>query len=435
MTPQQRGQRLNGLLAEVLQSWGHRAQDDLNASGNIDVAFAIGDQRYILEAKWERKRIGIGPISKLQRRVEQRLAGTVGVFLSMKGYTSDALKQLKDGKRLEVVLLEACHFEAMLTGFAPPSELFEEVLDRAHFYGDPTSTLDQLFRRAPDRNGVATMTGIAANPDPIRGGGGVVDATWVVNGIPFGQCGVSVFDDGRLLLTTGEGLFEFDARFNECKMYSDLSGVTSAQVLQNGEVAIVRRQGVAVIESGKLTIRGGPYGGRITFAENPHGELVLLSNSLNGTYGDNPSDCAAIITVGDRIGEEVVDELDYPAGMASSAIRLQDGRTLVLGSDNVLINSLRESKHLSNLPTNPFGGTVLDESHVLIGGGDVELACLCIADGTVSKLATFNMTGSVGDIAMAPGSRSTGYLYSHEHKDQKSFGAVVRFELRPPPEG
>ena len=104
-TPQTRGQDLNRLLADLLRTWGHRAVADLNSSGNIDVAFAIGHQRYILEAKWERSAIGTGPLAKLQRRVSQRLAGTIGVFVSMSGYSQDALQDLKDGQRLEVLLL------------------------------------------------------------------------------------------------------------------------------------------------------------------------------------------------------------------------------------------------------------------------------------------------------------------------------------------
>jgi hypothetical protein len=56
----------------------------------------------------------------------------------MSGYTDDALNYLKDGERLEVLLLTSEHVEAMLAGLTPPDELFELLLDFAHFYGDPT---------------------------------------------------------------------------------------------------------------------------------------------------------------------------------------------------------------------------------------------------------------------------------------------------------
>jgi hypothetical protein len=146
-TPQSRGRRFNALLAEMFVAWGHRAHADLNTRGNIDVAFAIDRNRFVLEAKWERNPIGIGPIAKLQKRVRQRLGGTIGVFVSMSGYTQDALNDLKEGERLEVVLLTQEHVEAMLAGLVPPDELFEFLLDFAHFYGDPTRSLSELLMR------------------------------------------------------------------------------------------------------------------------------------------------------------------------------------------------------------------------------------------------------------------------------------------------
>ena len=100
MTPQERGRLFNGLLAEMFQAWGHKARADLNKNGNIDVAVSIGRQRFVLEAKWEADKTSIGPISKLQKRVRQHLrAGTIGLFVSMSGYTPDALHDIKDGER------------------------------------------------------------------------------------------------------------------------------------------------------------------------------------------------------------------------------------------------------------------------------------------------------------------------------------------------
>ena len=47
----------------------------------------------------------------------------------MSGYTPDALSDIKDGGRLEVVLLDKSHVEAMLTGFSPPVDLLNLMLD------------------------------------------------------------------------------------------------------------------------------------------------------------------------------------------------------------------------------------------------------------------------------------------------------------------
>src|SRR5262245_40670597 len=104
-TPQSRGRRFNGLIADVLRSWGIPAQVAFRAAGEIDVAFSIGNTRYIVEAKWESTPAHTGHIAKLQKRVRQRLAGTYGIFLSMSGYSQEALRDIAHGERLEVLLL------------------------------------------------------------------------------------------------------------------------------------------------------------------------------------------------------------------------------------------------------------------------------------------------------------------------------------------
>ena len=134
ITPQKRGQDFNGFIARIIDAYGHKAKaNNYRGPGEIDVAFAIKGTRYILEAKWENKQISEDPISKFRIRVMQRLAGTVGIVLSMSGFTKGALKNMLRGPQLEVLLLTKEHFEALLYGFLDPVDLFENILNNAHF--------------------------------------------------------------------------------------------------------------------------------------------------------------------------------------------------------------------------------------------------------------------------------------------------------------
>jgi Holliday junction resolvase-like predicted endonuclease len=134
-TPQSRGRRFNSLIADVLRSYGIAAQVSVRSAGEIDVAFSIGNTRYVLEAKWENTPAHTGHIAKLQKRVRQRLAGTYGIFLSMSGYSGEALQDIAHGERLEVLLLDAGHFEAMLRSVISPQDLLAFVQDQAAFLG------------------------------------------------------------------------------------------------------------------------------------------------------------------------------------------------------------------------------------------------------------------------------------------------------------
>jgi Holliday junction resolvase-like predicted endonuclease len=144
-TRQSRGQRLNGLIAEVLDCWDIRAKANQRSAGEIDTVFEINGIRFILEAKWEKGKVSTGSISRLQKRVKQRLAGTIGVFLSMAGYTDEAIEDIKDGERLEVILINKDHLEAFLSGCIPPEDIINMTLDSAHFEGDPYNNLFEVF--------------------------------------------------------------------------------------------------------------------------------------------------------------------------------------------------------------------------------------------------------------------------------------------------
>jgi hypothetical protein len=52
-TPQSRGQRFNEIIATMLRAWGFDARSSVRAKGEVDVAFAAGGVRYVVEAKWE----------------------------------------------------------------------------------------------------------------------------------------------------------------------------------------------------------------------------------------------------------------------------------------------------------------------------------------------------------------------------------------------
>lgn len=143
--PQRRGQQLNGLVASLFDAWGHRARaNEHRGPGEIDVTFAIRDTRFVLEAKWLRAPANEDAIGKLRDRVSKRLAGTIGVMLSMSGYTQPARENMRLGQRLELILIEREHLEAMLFEFLSPSDLFAGLLDMAHYLGEPLTPLTGL---------------------------------------------------------------------------------------------------------------------------------------------------------------------------------------------------------------------------------------------------------------------------------------------------
>lgn len=172
MTPQRRGQHFNGWIANLLRANGIRAKENLRSNGEIDVVFSIGDTRYILEAKWQRPKADTGHLAKLQKRVRQRLSGTYGVFVSMEGYTPEALHDLMQGDRLELILLDKEHIEAVLAREISPVDLLAALRDQAAFAGrpyTPMAAVRDAYRGQAADGPAVSLAGLAAGLPPSHG--------------------------------------------------------------------------------------------------------------------------------------------------------------------------------------------------------------------------------------------------------------------------
>jgi Holliday junction resolvase-like predicted endonuclease len=183
LTPQDRGRQFNGWIANLLRARGISAQENHRSAGELDVVFSIGDTRYILEAKWLKSKADTGQLAKLQKRVRQRLSGTYGVFVSMEGYTQEALRDLVQGERLELILLDKEHVEAVLFGEISPQALLAKLRDEASFAGrayTPMAFVRGAYRgdvanapnaetppAGPSRQPIGPVRGISRLPRPL----------------------------------------------------------------------------------------------------------------------------------------------------------------------------------------------------------------------------------------------------------------------------
>jgi hypothetical protein len=143
-TPQSRGRRLNGFVVDLLDSWEISAIESASSYGEIDVAFSVDGIPYLMENKWEKDPINFDAISKLNTRVKQRLLGTLGILLSLSGYTDEALRQIARGERLQLILMDASHLDNLVEGSTSPQVLIRALRNRAAFYGYPYVTFSEL---------------------------------------------------------------------------------------------------------------------------------------------------------------------------------------------------------------------------------------------------------------------------------------------------
>ncbi|WP_144420400.1 restriction endonuclease [Micromonospora haikouensis] len=335
LTPQKRGQRFNGLVAELLTVFGIPAKADQRSVGELDVTFRHAGRPFILEAKWERQKTGTGPIAKLQRRVEQRMVGVAGVFLAMEGYTAEALDEVVRGRRLDIVLLDRTHWEAMLSGFVPPQELLDLVVDAAAFKGEAHAPLHRLLDRKP-----AALTVHSAGPNhplllpPLTSGAG---AFLEVAESPY--FGLSATGPETVLVTLDEGVAAVDLATGQARWETGVGGCSDAALrLPDGSLLLARAHGVGRYHDGVVSaIASGSaheHCGRLLIG--PDGSVWCFDP---GWSKAGQASVPSLIRLGGSLGEEEHHPLPSSGSPVVAAAWLDDGRCAVATGTRVSILS------------------------------------------------------------------------------------------------
>lgn len=84
------------------------------AGEQIDGSLYLDGRIYLLEAKWHADPLPASTLYQFKGKVDGKLAGTVGIFISMSGYAEDAVDALILGKALNIVLLDQRDMDAAI---------------------------------------------------------------------------------------------------------------------------------------------------------------------------------------------------------------------------------------------------------------------------------------------------------------------------------
>lgn len=72
----------------------------------IDGSFMLHEKTMLFEAKWTSKPVPASTLYQFRGKLEGKLVGTLGVFISMGGYSGDAVDALIAGKSVNLVLFD-----------------------------------------------------------------------------------------------------------------------------------------------------------------------------------------------------------------------------------------------------------------------------------------------------------------------------------------
>ncbi|MFD4641908.1 restriction endonuclease [Lentzea sp. NPDC058436] len=408
-TPQSRGQRLNELIVEFLHCWGIEAAASVRTTGEVDVVFAHSGVRFILEAKWQQTKADTGNIAKLQKRVRQRIAGTCGIFLSMSGYSAEALADVADGERLEVLLLDVSHWEAMLAGLVPPDELLRLVHDRAAFFGQPHTPLVDLLTPAAGPPTVDFGLPDGVQDDVVRSSVDGVVAEVVLSGIDSDQLGIACQRDGRLLVTTAQAILRVDLKRQSVAVAVPVRDCHRNPLpLDDGSVLFARRHGVGRFKDGEVSTVGGGSVGNSSVLLNPDGSIWLFDNGYMG--GISPS----ITRLGGRVGDESRQNIDYQPASAFSSVWMSRDSLLTIGNSSFAVTSFPDGGTSSHAPTqsNPMGIVHLGCGEVLTAGDGTSVQRTDTNTWVSDQLVDLTLNPSVNELAL--GHNDDVYIASYQ---------------------
>lgn len=146
LDPRPRGKAFEGFLGAVFTSEHLRHRLAYRPSGEeIDGAIWWQQRTILLEAKWVQDPLPASSIYAFKGKVDGKFDGTLGVFVSMSGYSKDCVKALSHGKSLNILLFDGDDIEAIADG-TRFTGMLEEKLFAAGQTGNvylPWNELDQ----------------------------------------------------------------------------------------------------------------------------------------------------------------------------------------------------------------------------------------------------------------------------------------------------
>ena len=101
LKPHARGFAFEKFLKEVFDAYGMAARASFRLRGEqIDGSFALGEQTYLLEARWRSAQVGSETLRAFNAKVEDKASWSRGLIISHSGFTEDGLHAFGRGKRV-----------------------------------------------------------------------------------------------------------------------------------------------------------------------------------------------------------------------------------------------------------------------------------------------------------------------------------------------
>ena len=130
MDPQARGYAFETFLKDVFDAYGMSARAAFRLRGEqIDGSFVLGDQTYLLEARWRSAQVDVATLHAFNGKVEEKANWSRGLIISQSGFTADGLHAFGRGKR--VICMDGLDLHEILSGRLHLADAIAQKVRRA----------------------------------------------------------------------------------------------------------------------------------------------------------------------------------------------------------------------------------------------------------------------------------------------------------------
>jgi hypothetical protein len=114
--PQARGFQLEEIIKELFNLFDLDPKASFRITGEqIDGAFTFESADFLFEGKWQQELVGIQELDAFSGKLTRKLDNTLGLFLSINGFSEDAVKAHSTGRRL-MILMDGSDIMGVLEG-------------------------------------------------------------------------------------------------------------------------------------------------------------------------------------------------------------------------------------------------------------------------------------------------------------------------------
>jgi Restriction endonuclease len=144
LAPQQRGYAFETFLKDLFNSFGLEAREAFRLKGEqIDGSFVLGNELYLVEAKWQNTKARAEDLHIFWGKIEQKAGWTRGLFISYIGFSEDGLYAFGRGKR--VICMDGYDLSEAFMREIPLNRILEQKVRRAGETGKVFVRVRDLF--------------------------------------------------------------------------------------------------------------------------------------------------------------------------------------------------------------------------------------------------------------------------------------------------